>query len=99
MDIPQRIQFLVDHIAQHCRQQFGNKAILIWFGSWVKGNAHLQSDIDLAIDYHPNVTQTDKLAFSHWLDELPTLYHIDLVELKYADIHLKIEIMRYGKKL
>jgi len=51
MDIPERIQFLVNYIARHCRQQFDNKAILIWFGSWVKGNERLQSDIDLAIDY------------------------------------------------
>jgi predicted nucleotidyltransferase len=99
MDIPERIQYLVNHIAQHCRQQFDNKAILIWFGSWVKGNARLQSDIDLAIDYHSDISQADKLAFYDWLDELPTLYHIDLVELQYADANLKTEIMRYGKKL
>jgi hypothetical protein len=46
-----------------------------------------------------NQKHRNKLAFSHWLDELLTLYHIDLIELKYADIHLKMEIMRYGEKL
>lgn len=99
MNIPDRIQFIVNRIAKQCQRQFGNKVTLIWFGSWVKGSARLQSDIDLAIEYQTDVTQADILAFYEWLEAFPTLYHIDLVELHCADAGLKAEIMRYGKKL
>jgi predicted nucleotidyltransferase len=97
--IPPRVQSIVDKIAQQCRQRFDDNVTLIWFGSWVKGNAYLQSDIDLAIDYSDNIPQAERLAFEDWLDEFPTLYSIDLVELTYADETLKTEISQYGKIL
>jgi predicted nucleotidyltransferase len=40
---------LVNEIAKKVHQEFGGDALVIWFGSWVTGNTHPNSDIDLAI--------------------------------------------------
>jgi len=97
--IVKRVQTIVDTIAKECRDRFGDKVTLIWFGSWVKGNAYKESDIDLAIEYHDQLEQTDIIAFRNWLDELPTLYSIDLVDNYESNRRLKAEIERDGKRL
>ncbi len=97
--IPPRVQAIVNCITQECQRRFDDKATLIWFGSWIKGTAYQQSDIDLAIEHHGKLTQKEILAFINWLNDFPTLYSIDLVEMKIASEALKKEIKRYGKKL
>ncbi len=97
--IPKRVQTIVDDIVEECRRRFGDKVTLIWFGSWIKGNAYKQSDIDLAIKYHEKLNQTEIIAFRSWLYNLPTLYSIDLVEMNKANRSLITEIEQYGKKL
>lgn len=97
--IPARVQTIVDSIAKECKRRFGNKVTLIWFGSWIKGNAYKQSDIDLAIEYHDKLQTTDIIFFKNWLDDFPTLYGIDLVEMNKVNDLLKMEIRQYGKIL
>jgi predicted nucleotidyltransferase len=68
---------------QECHRRFHGSASLIWFGSWIKGTAYQQSDIDLAIEHDgKKLNQKDLVAFRNWLDDFPTLYHIDLVDMK-----------------
>jgi len=63
------------------------------------GTARPHSDIDLAIEYHGILAEKDLNAFRSWLDDLPTLYRIDLVDMNSAGEKLKAEIKRYGKIL
>ncbi len=97
--ISKRVQKIVDSIADECKNRFDNQVTLIWFGSWVKGNAYKQSDIDLAIEYHDELLKTEIIAFKDWLDDFPTLYSIDLVEMDKASDLLKTEIRQYGRIL
>jgi predicted nucleotidyltransferase len=97
--ILERVQTIVNDISQEFHHRFADKATLIWFGSWVKGTAYQQSDIDLAIEHHGKLTQKEIVAFRDWLDEFPTLYSIDLVEQEKANDLLKQEIGQYGKSL
>jgi predicted nucleotidyltransferase len=94
-----RVQAIVNRITEECHHRFGNKATLIWFGSWIKGTAYPQSDIDLAIEHHGKLTQKEIVAFRNWLDDFMTLYTIDLVDMKVAGESLTKEIKRYGKRL
>ena len=55
--ILERVQAVVNEISQEFHHRFADKATLIWFGSWVKGTAIQQSDIDLAIEHHGKLTQ------------------------------------------
>ncbi|MDM8563079.1 nucleotidyltransferase domain-containing protein, partial [Candidatus Marithioploca araucensis] len=61
--IPKRVQTIVNNIAKECHRRFGDKVTLIWFGSWIKGNAYQQSDIDLAIEYHEKLNKTEMVSF------------------------------------
>lgn len=61
--IPKRVQTIVNKIAENCHQRFGAKVTLIWFGSWMKGNAYKQSDIDLAIEYHEKLKKSEIIVF------------------------------------
>jgi len=92
-----RVQTIVHNISKEYHRRFGNKATLIWFGSWVKGTAYQQSDIDLAIEHHGKLTQKEIVEFQDWLDDFPTLYSIDLIEMQVASEALKQDIKRYGK--
>ena len=97
--ISPRVQAIVNCITEECHRRFDDKATLIWFGSWIKGTAYQQSDIDLAIEHHGKLTQKEIVAFRNWLDDFMTLYSIDLVDMKVASKSLIKEIKRYGKKL
>ena len=66
---------------------------------FLASNLNLKSDIDLAIEHHGKLTEKEIVAFRDWLDEFPTLYSIDLVELEKANDLLKQEIGQYGKRL
>jgi predicted nucleotidyltransferase len=94
--ILERVQAIVNEISQEFHHRFADKGTLIWFGSWVKGPAIRQSDIDLAIEHHGKLTQKEIVAFRDWLEEFPTLYSIDLVELGKANDLLKQEIKKDG---
>ncbi len=99
MIIKNRVQEIVNSISQEFHQNFAGEAILIWFGSWIKGDAYLQSDIDLAIKYEKRIDSRKIVKFRHYLDSLPTLYKIELIDMDSVGELLKSEIDRYGKIL
>ena len=97
--IPERVSFLVDSIAKEFYQRFKKPIALYWFGSWMKGTATITSDIDLAIKHSELIEPEKLLEFRNWLDDLSTLYSIDLVEFEKCDTKLQQEINRFGKLL
>ena len=95
-----RVQEIVNSISDEFYKIFSNDgAVLIWFGSWVKGDAYLQSDIDLAIKSDQQLDNKKLSTFRQYLDEFPTLYKVDLVDMRDVGELLKTEIERYGKIL
>ena len=95
-----RVHEIINSISDEFYKIFYNDgAVLIWFGSWVKGDAYLQSDIDLAIKSDQQLDNKKLSTFRQYLDEFPTLYKVDLVDMRYAGELLKTEIERYGKIL
>jgi len=96
MKINSRVQEIVNSISQEFHQNFANEAVLIWFGSWVKGQARPQSDIDLAIKHERQVDDKKILKFRQYLDSFPTLYKIDFVDMSMVGERLKSEIDKYG---
>jgi predicted nucleotidyltransferase len=77
-----RIHRLAEMVADHIHDTLGPESRVIWFGSWVKGNARASSDIDLAISVPGGISPADYARLVTWLDEeAPTLYSFDLVNL------------------
>ena len=97
--IPDRVRELVETVASEVRRRLGAQARIVWFGSWVRGDARPGSDVDLAIGAPGGIDPADYAALWSFVDELPTLYSIDLVNLGEAGEALRHEIERTGKEL
>lgn len=95
-NVPQRVRDLVSSVAQEARRRLGKETRVIWFGSWIRGAASPASDLDIAIDVPGGVSMRDYSALWDWVDELPTLYKIDLVNLNEAGDQLRGEILERG---
>jgi len=93
---PDRVKSLAQQVAEKARRELGDDINVIWFGSWVRGDAQPHSDIDLAIAA-PHPIPTERVALlRNWIDDLPTLFSIDLINLNEASEDLLEQIERYG---
>lgn len=97
--MPERVRQLTDEIAREVHARFGPRAKVIWFGSWVSGKARINSDIDIAIEVPEGLSAAEYAALWNWVDELPTLYTIDLVNLSEVGTQFRREIIEHGMTL
>jgi predicted nucleotidyltransferase len=87
------ISEITDQIIQICGNYHAKTVIL--FGSRSKGTATPRSDFDIAVS---GAVDIDGLRET--LDDIPTLYKIDLVDLDTCKNELLLEdIKQYGRKI
>ena len=79
--LPERVRDLAATVAAEARARFGSEVRTLWFGSWVTGRARPHSDIDLALSAPAPLPARNLAALRDWIDDLPTLYSIDLLDL------------------
>ena len=86
-------------VARLARSLLGESTEVIWFGSWPRRRALPHSDIDLAISIGTPIP-LDRMALLHdAVDNIATLYQIDLVDLSTAGPGLRKEVLKYGERL
>jgi predicted nucleotidyltransferase len=86
-------------VARLARSLFGESTEVIWFGSWPRGKALAHSDIDLAISTGTPIPR-ERMALLHdAVDDIATLYQIDLVDLSSAGPGSREEVLKYGERL
>ena len=84
---------VISRVAELCRQYDAQKVIL--YGSRAKGTALERSDIDIAVS---GVKKFDTL--SDEVEDLPTLYSVDLLNLDTCRNDLLLEdIRQYGREI
>ena len=89
-NIPERV---LKDISAFAKKYSINKVIL--FGSRAKGTARERSDIDIAVS---GVKEFNLLAEE--IEDLPTLYSVDLVNMDTCKNQLLLEDIReYGRKI
>lgn len=93
---PDRVRQLVKLIAAEVRCRFGAETRVIWFGSWVDGSAPPNADIDLGVLTPHPVTHSEWTDPWSWVDDVNTLYSIDLVDLQTVGEHLRKEALIHG---
>ncbi len=94
-----RTKVIANEAAQLIKAQLGDPITIYWFGSWPKGQARPGSDIDLALSA-PGPIPLDKLSnLREDLENLPTLYQIDIVDLQTIGPELKQEILTHGVRV
>ena len=88
-----KVEEVISRVAGLCRQYDAQKVIL--YGSSAKGTALERSDIDIAVS---GVKDFDTL--SDEVEDLPTLYSVDLLNLDTCRNDLLLEdIRQYGRKI
>ncbi len=86
-------------VARLARSVLGEDAEVIWFGSWPQGKALSHSDIDVAISTGAPITPERMGLVQEAVDELPTLYEIDIIDLNATGPSLREEILKHGERL
>lgn len=86
-------------VARLARSILGKDAEVIWFGSWPQGKARPHSDIDVAISTGAPISPERMGMLQEAVDELPTLYEIDIVDLNATGSRLREEILKHGEHL
>jgi predicted nucleotidyltransferase len=90
-----RVEEVIAEITQRCKN-YGAKRIIL-FGSRAKGTATERSDIDIAV---AGVASCDIYELQEELEDIPTLYTIDLVDLDTCKNQLLLEdIKEYGREI
>jgi len=94
-----RVAEVARAVAALARERLGPGTQVWWFGSWPEGRARPRSDIDIAILPPPDVSAERVAAFRAAVDELPTLYRVDLVDLREVSEEFRARILRRGRPL
>lgn len=94
--LPERPLAVARQAAAAIRAELGAATRVIWFGSWPRGDALERSDIDLAVDRQPGIGPEELARARARLDELPTLYRVDLLARVEVGDRLRDEIDRHG---
>jgi len=72
-----------------------NSYRVYFFGSRVKEDSFLRSDIDIGIEGSEAISAKIKLQIEEELDNLPTLYKFDLVDFKKVSSEFKREALKH----
>jgi predicted nucleotidyltransferase len=86
-------------VAKLARSILGESTEVIWFGSWPQERALPRSDIDVAVSTGAPVPSERLAVLQEAVEELPTLYEIDIVDLSSAGLVLRHEILKHGQRL
>lgn len=88
-----RVEEVIREIVKLCRQHGADKVIL--FGSRAKGTQSERSDIDIAVSGASDFEQLEEKV-----ENLPTLYKVDLLNMDTCKNQLLLEDIReYGRKV
>jgi predicted nucleotidyltransferase len=68
-------------VAELARQFVDESVEVIWFGSWPRGEPRERSDIVIALSLGQSIPLDRMAAFREAVEELSTLYEIDLVDV------------------
>ena len=90
-----KVDEVIRETAKICRSFHAKEVIL--YGSRAKGTARERSDIDIAV---AGVASCDIYELQEELEDIPTLYKIDLVDLDTCKNQLLLEdIKEYGREI
>jgi len=90
---------IAKEVARLARSILGKEAEVIWFGSWPQGRPRHQSDIDVAVSIGKPIPPGRMALLHEAVDELPTLYAVDIIDLSVAGPVLREEVLKHGERL
>ena len=94
-----RAREIAGEVAKLARLLLGENTQVIWFGSWPRGKAVAHSDIDVAVSVGTPIPPQRMALLHDAVDDIATLYEIDLLDLGSAGPRLRDEILKHGERL
>ena len=98
-EVARRPMEVAREVARLTREILGHELEIIWYGSWPGGRAQPHSDIDLAVAAAGPIPLERMTALREVVENIPTLYEIDLVDLASVGQPLRTEILLHGVRL
>lgn len=95
--IETKVSHLASQVADEARRRFGENAHIYWFGSWVNGDATPVSDLDIGIDVSAGLRSSEFLDFVEWVENLPTLYRFDIINMAEISEMFRNKIILKGR--
>ena len=94
-----RAREIAREVAKLARSLLGENTQVIWFGSWPQQKPLAHSDIDVAVSTGTPIPP-ERMALLHdAVDDIATLYQIDLVDLSSVGPVLRKEVLKHGEQL
>ena len=90
---------VINETANIIRKHLPEQYKIYLFGSWVKGNARENSDIDIGILGNKKVEWTIMAKILNSVDEINTLRSIDVVDLKSAGRNFREKVLQQAKPI
>lgn len=87
-----RVNNIISLIANEFHRIFDADVALLLFGSRANNTANPYSDIDLAIQHTQKLDSNKMRKFQNFIDDFPTLYSIDLIDMNIVSVQLKKQI-------
>jgi predicted nucleotidyltransferase len=94
-----RAREIAREVAKLARSLLGESTQVIWFGSWPQQKALAHSDIDMAVSTGTPIALERMAQLHDAIDDIATLYEIDLLDLSSAGPVLREEILKHGEYL
>ncbi len=94
-----RVEELARQVAVLARRELGPQTRVWWFGSWPEGRARSRSDLDIAVLPDETAGPEGMARFRQAVEDLPTLYRIDLVDLREVGEAFRQRILKRGRVL
>ena len=93
----QGLERVIDEIVQAARRSLDLRCVIL-FGSRARGDARLDSDLDLAFEHRSSDAEWAEFV-NRMRDEAPTLLSLDLLDLARVEPALRARIAREGRRV
>ncbi|MBP2662109.1 MAG: nucleotidyltransferase protein [Firmicutes bacterium] len=90
-------QQILDMVRQVVLAEIGDEPVKVYlFGSWARGEEHISSDIDIAVDSVGGVHVENLTRLREALEESTVPYRVDVVDLAEAAKVLVAKVRKEG---
>lgn len=90
------VEALVRDVALQIRDVVGADVRILWFGSWIRGDAGERSDVDLAVAAGRELSAIEVDEIRTRIESLPTLRRVDVVDLEIVGKGFREKILGEG---
>ena len=97
--LPERVYEVAMDAARLARKILGPQVRVIWYGSWIRGNARPRSDIDLAVWPRTPIPSHGMGSLLMSLEDFPALYFVSFVNLKESGADFRKEVFGTGVEI